>query len=64
MELCGYPTTHNEAEKDYKDASFKIQEIHAKSKNLGKRETLDEEDKEELELQRQLSLSRIRGGDE
>ena len=44
--------SHDEAEKDYKEASFKIQKIRAKQLNLEEGETLSKEDTDELELNR------------
>ena len=59
MEECEYEASHDDSEKEYKDASFKIQQYKAKEMALLEGEELTEEDKGDLELQRQFCMEAV-----
>ena len=59
MGECGYEESHDDSEKDYKDASFKIQQIKAKQLTLEEGEELSQGDKDELALQRTFCVEAV-----
>ena len=59
MGECEYEASHDDSEKDYKDASFKIQQYKAKQMDLVEGEELSQEDKDELALQRTFCVEAV-----
>ena len=59
MVACEYETSHADSERDYKEASFKIQQYKAKQKALAEGEELPEEDQDDLEHQKKICMDAV-----